>query len=370
MAHWSENSRKLNIQAHYISEISQLSEIEEASAPAVYLFRFPGGRTDADGANSEEAFHSFAQLCAGLHPESTVCILTTSPDAARLLPFLEASLHFQLWIAVKTHSHLVSVTESTLPQSHAALLVLTRYRSSLRHTKTRIQYTYCPACGRTTKDYGGKKHVYHAYGTLMSDIWRDIEIGTAEDAAAVVDRLRDLFGLEPYETLQLYDMQHSAELLPQSNALKEAQLSMQWQPAAVKPESRLINADCLQALSTIPDNSIDFCFADPPYNIQKRYDHWNDALESVEYFRWCDRWLAELARVLKPGHTAAVINIPLWAVRHYQYLASVLSFQSWIAWEALSFPVRMIMPAHYAILCFSKGKPRPLPGLTDPFYNL
>jgi site-specific DNA-methyltransferase (adenine-specific) len=44
----------------------------------------------------------------------------------------------------------------------------------------------------------------------------------------------------------------------------------------------------------------------------------------------------------------------------------VLDFQYWIVWEALGFPVRMIMPAHYSILCFSKGEPRPLPGLSVP----
>ncbi|MCX7925726.1 MAG: site-specific DNA-methyltransferase, partial [Fimbriimonadales bacterium] len=42
-----------------------------------------------------------------------------------------------------------------------------------------------------------------------------------------------------------------------------------------------------------------------------------------------------------------------------------LQFQNWIVWEALSFPVRMIMPAHYTILCFSKGKPRPLPAYSN-----
>ncbi|MEW6131154.1 MAG: DNA methyltransferase [Acidobacteriota bacterium] len=40
-----------------------------------------------------------------------------------------------------------------------------------------------------------------------------------------------------------------------------------------------------------------------------------------------------------------------------------MNFQAWIAWESLSFPVRMIMPSHYAILCFSKGSPRSLPSL-------
>src|SRR6185369_8090751 len=38
-------------------------------------------------------------------------------------------------------------------------------------------------------------------------------------------------------------------------------------------------------------------------------------------------------------------------------------FQCWIAWEGLSLPVRMIMPAHYAVVCFSRGNPRPLRGL-------
>ena len=105
----------------------------------------------------------------------------------------------------------------------------------------------------------------------------------------------------------------------------------------------------------------------PPYNIQKKYDHWNDALETQEYFTWCDKWLSEMARVLKPGGTLAVINIPLWSVRHYQHLTGLLNFQTWIAWDGLSLPVRMIMPSHYAIICFSKGKPRPLPGINANF---
>lgn len=73
--------------------------------------------------------------------------------------------------------------------------------------------------------------------------------------------------------------------------------------------------------------------------------------------------------MLKPGRTLAVVNIPLWAVRHYQHLCKTMRFQNWIAWDGLSLPVRMIMPSHYAILCFSKGEPRPLPGLSKSFLN-
>jgi len=73
--------------------------------------------------------------------------------------------------------------------------------------------------------------------------------------------------------------------------------------------------------------------------------------------------------VLKPNRTVAILNIPLWAVRHFQHLNSFANFQSWIAWDGLSFPVRMIMPAHYAIICFSKSKARHLPYSTNSAKN-
>ena len=66
---------------------------------------------------------------------------------------------------------------------------------------------------------------------------------------------------------------------------------------------------------------------------------------------------------MRPGRTCAVLNIPQWAVRHFRHLKNRLTFQNWIAWEGLSLPVRKIMPAHYSILCCSKGPPRPLPGM-------
>lgn len=71
-----------------------------------------------------------------------------------------------------------------------------------------------------------------------------------------------------------------------------------------------------------------------------------------------------MARIIKPKRTVALLNIPRWAVRHFKQLITLLDFQDWIIWEALGLPVRMIMPAHYTVLCFSKGEPRPMPGLT------
>jgi hypothetical protein len=199
MAHWSENAQRLQVQ-EYRPRRSEALEAYLPQEPAVCLFLLPHGRTDAIARQSEALYQQFSVFCARLHSESVVAILTSPPDAARLLPFLEKELRFQLWVAVKIASD--SSLPALIPNRHAALLILTRYRRSLVHTKTRIQYTYCPACGRTTKDYGGKKHVYHEYGTLMSDVWRDIEVDlrTRDGCEPVVERLRDLFGLPPYKT--------------------------------------------------------------------------------------------------------------------------------------------------------------------------
>jgi site-specific DNA-methyltransferase (adenine-specific) len=354
MAHWSEDSQRLG--EVKVSLLSKETWEEAKRTPTVSLVWLPVQSV------TDEIRQHLIDYCAALHTESTVCILTSPVEAAKLLPHLEAFLKFQLWVAVKTVA--ITPEEGKLPQRHVALLVLTRYRGTLRHTKTRIGYSYCPACGKTTKDYGGKKHVYHEYGTLMSDVWRDIECDPAEDISLLVDRLRDVFGIPPYQTLTIFDQRSYLRNTANETFVREEALALEWRVNPLPQNSHLINADCLSALATLPDNSVDFCFADPPYNLKKQYDRWDDALESREYFAWCDQWLGELYRVLKPGRTLAVLNIPLWSVRHFQYLESRMTFQNWIVWDALSFPVRLIMPAHYTLLCFSKGKPRDLPGLS------
>ena len=365
MAHISEDSHRLEKRSVVVTDLDQLLHLQHTD-PGVYLFHFPGGRTDLDASFSEEVYKKISRYCDQLNANATICILTTPPDAARMLPFLEKSLEFKLWVAVKLSPNVYPKQQGKLPEQHAALLVLTRYRGSLRHTKTRIKYTYCPSCGKTTKDYGGKKHTYHAEGTLLSDVWRNIECDPLRDITPIIDRLQDLFGIEPYCSLEVLDLRSCPELAhrQQMEAPTIIQSPVNIHDATVI-KSQLLNEDCLTALRAMPDNSVDFCFADPPYNLQKMYNRWNDDMQSIEYFSWCDQWLTELARVLKPGRTLAVVNIPLWAVRHYQHLCvhPDLRFQNWIVWDAMSFPVRLIMPAHYTILCFSKGEPESLPGL-------
>ena len=47
--------------------------------------------------------------------------------------------------------------------------------------------------------------------------------------------------------------------------------------------NRILQGDCLELFKNIPDNSVDMTFADPPFNLQKKYTSYKDNLEFQEY---------------------------------------------------------------------------------------
>ena len=64
-----------------------------------------------------------------------------------------------------------------------------------------------------------------------------------------------------------------------------------------------INADCLDAMNNIEDNSIDLVIADPPYwkVIGEKWDYkWKTEKEYVE---WSLKWIKEVSRILRIGGT-------------------------------------------------------------------
>lgn len=114
-------------------------------------------------------------------------------------------------------------------------------------------------------------------------------------------------------------------------------------------ESKIYNEDCISGLSKIPDNSIDSCITDPPYNYEFVGHKWNydeikrrtervqnkdsktlikylpygsglsggvrnarwykkNADNIREYREWVEEWGKEVFRVLKPGAYIAVFN--------------------------------------------------------------
>lgn len=117
----------------------------------------------------------------------------------------------------------------------------------------------------------------------------------------------------------------------------------------------VLNGDCLDILAQIPDNSVDMCFADPPFNLEKKYTSYKDQKPINEYLDWCKIWLQELVRVTKPTGSIFVHNIPKWLTYYATILNDIAYFRHWIAWDAMSNPVgKTLLPAHYGVLFYTK----------------
>lgn len=120
-------------------------------------------------------------------------------------------------------------------------------------------------------------------------------------------------------------------------------------------ENQILTGDCFDLMKQMPSDSMDMIFIDPPYNLKKIYSKYKDELQDKEYVKWCNDWLSECMRLLKPTGSLFVINIPKWLVYHACHLNNIGVFRHWIAWDALGSPTNSkLLPAHYGILWYTK----------------
>jgi site-specific DNA-methyltransferase (adenine-specific) len=103
------------------------------------------------------------------------------------------------------------------------------------------------------------------------------------------------------------------------------------------PDPQILNSivqgDCVNSLSTLPEDCVDLAFADPPFNIGYEYDVYHDKKGRDEYLVWTRKWVEQVFRVLKPSGT-------FWFAIGDEYAAEVkvlcqdLGFttRSWVVW--------------------------------------
>ena len=132
----------------------------------------------------------------------------------------------------------------------------------------------------------------------------------------------------------------------------------------------LYNEDCLSFLERVKDESVDTVFADPPFNLGKVYGpRVNDEISQDEYLEWGRSWINECIRVLKPGGSLFLYNLPRWNVLFGAHLLERgMDFRHWVAINiklGLPIPGRLY-PAHYSLLYYSKGKPRTFRRIRTP----
>ena len=70
------------------------------------------------------------------------------------------------------------------------------------------------------------------------------------------------------------------------------------------PNGEIWVGDSIAWLSSMKSESVDFIFADPPYNIKKA--EWDTFESQQEYVNWSLKWIEQAARILKPAGTLYV----------------------------------------------------------------
>jgi len=119
--------------------------------------------------------------------------------------------------------------------------------------------------------------------------------------------------------------------------------------------NKVIQGDAIEVMRQIPDNSVDMTFADPPFNLGKKYNSYYDKKDIDEYIEWCKLWLKEMVRITKPTGSIFVHNIPRWLTYFASYLNEIAHFRHWIAWNAMGAPLgKTLLPNHYGILWYTK----------------
>ena len=129
---------------------------------------------------------------------------------------------------------------------------------------------------------------------------------------------------------------------------------------ATPPAEGIHLGDCIEGMSGLPDSCVDMAFADPPFNLRKKYKAHKDHMEMADYLHWCEHWLAEMVRVVKPGGTIFVHNIPKWLTYYAAILNRSAVFKHWIAWDAPTSPMgKSLLPSHYGVLYYIKDGEKP-----------
>lgn len=137
----------------------------------------------------------------------------------------------------------------------------------------------------------------------------------------------------------------------------------------------ILKGDCIEQLTTVPSESIDLIFADPPYFMQTEGellrtngdkfagvdDAWDKFNDFSEYDSFCESWLKECKRILKPTGS-------IWVIGSFQNIDRIghimQNLDFWILNDVIwnktnpvpNFGGTRFCNAHETMLWCSKGK--------------
>lgn len=289
-------------------------------------------------------------------------------------------LIFKYWIAINTYDD--NLVEEGILSNHIGCLLYVKSDFEKLNFNTegvRTNRFACPSCGKNNKDWGGKKHLVNKRGVAISDIWNDFVVinGNKEDD--------DIPGLILHFTNNESSIKVDGNSIPGpilTRLTKLANADFSYKIVDIERKSDSMNDelddtslidnnsfefnntilcdDSIEVMKSLvekyPDGLFDLVFADPPYNLEKKYDKYNDEFTDEDYTEWCKEWMTLCYRLLKPNGNMLILNLPKWNVRCINFLPIGSFYRDDIVWDSLSTPMGKIMPAHYSLIHICKSR--------------
>jgi site-specific DNA-methyltransferase (adenine-specific) len=150
--------------------------------------------------------------------------------------------------------------------------------------------------------------------------------------------------------------------------------------------NKIYNNDCITGMSELSSNSVDLVLTSPPYNLDINYAEYDDKKSLNDYYIWCEKWIEQCYRLLKPGGRFCLqigcfqsnLNEPTYSTFTEICKKKGFIFREFIIWNKNTIPKRTawgswkspsnprISPPFEMIINFHKESPKILEkGETD-----
>jgi site-specific DNA-methyltransferase (adenine-specific) len=120
--------------------------------------------------------------------------------------------------------------------------------------------------------------------------------------------------------------------------------------------NKIYNEDCIKGLKKLPNDSAQIIIVDPPYNIGKNFGNNKDKKELNEYLEWCDKWINECIRILKPNGTMFIYGFS--EILAYLF-TRITTNKRWLIWHYTNKNMpsqKFWQRSHESIICCWKEK--------------
>lgn len=121
--------------------------------------------------------------------------------------------------------------------------------------------------------------------------------------------------------------------------------------------NKIHHMDCILGMKQIESDSVDLIICDPPYNIGKDFGNDSDKQTMEDYLLWCDEWIKECLRIIKPHGTLYIYGFS----ENLAFIRTRITCNvRWLVWHytnKVTPSLHFWQRTHESILCCYKEKP-------------